>query len=186
MPLLLTRRDVESVLTMKETIAAVEEGLKRLALGRAIMPQRTAIRMAGHHGLHLGMPAFIEGEGDDPGVLALKVVTVYPDNPGEALPAHDHRDHPAERPADGRSSRRHGRRVPHRHADRRRLRRRHQVPGARRRPQLRRLRRRRPGAHATSRGGRGAASSSGRSSATRRPRPGRGSPPTCRLVWGSR
>ena len=45
MPLLLTRRDVESVLTMKEAIAAVEEGLTRLALGRAIMPQRTAIRM---------------------------------------------------------------------------------------------------------------------------------------------
>lgn len=81
MPLLLTRRDVESLLTMKEAIAAVEEGLKRLALGQAIMPQRTAIRMAGHHGLHLGMPAFIEGEADDPGVLALKVVTVYPDNP---------------------------------------------------------------------------------------------------------
>jgi ornithine cyclodeaminase/alanine dehydrogenase len=83
MPLLLTRRDVESVLTMKEAIAAVEEGLTRLALGRAIMPQRTAIRMTGHHGLHLGMPAFIEGEGDDPGVLALKVVTVYPDNPAQ-------------------------------------------------------------------------------------------------------
>jgi alanine dehydrogenase len=81
MPLLLTRRDVESVLTMKEAIAAVEEGLTRLALGRAIMPQRTAIRMSALHGLHLGMPAFIEGEGDDPGVLALKVVTVYPDNP---------------------------------------------------------------------------------------------------------
>jgi alanine dehydrogenase len=83
MPLLLTRRDVESVLTMNEAIGAVEEGLTRLALGRAIMPQRTAIRMAGHHGLHLGMPAFIEGEGDDPGALALKVVTVYPDNPAQ-------------------------------------------------------------------------------------------------------
>jgi alanine dehydrogenase len=83
MPLLLTRRDVESVLTMSEAIAAVEEGLTRLALGRAIMPQRTAIRMAGHHGLHLGMPAFIEGDGDDPGALALKVVTVYPDNPAK-------------------------------------------------------------------------------------------------------
>ncbi len=81
MPLLLTRRDVESVLTMKDAIVAVEEGLTRLALDRAIMPQRTAIRMAGHHGLHLGMPAFIEGDGDDPGALALKVVTVYPDNP---------------------------------------------------------------------------------------------------------
>ncbi len=82
MALLLTRRDVESVLTMKETIAAVEEGLMQLALGRAIMPQRTAIRMADLHGLHLGMPAYIAGASEgDAGTLALKVVTVYPDNP---------------------------------------------------------------------------------------------------------
>lgn len=82
MPLLLTRRDVESVLTMKETIAAVEVGLRQLAAGRAILPQRTAIRMNELHGLHLGMPAYIAGiHGDDPGTLALKAVTVYPDNP---------------------------------------------------------------------------------------------------------
>ena len=82
MALLLTRQDVERVLTMKEAIAAVEQGLVQLAHGRAIMPQRTAIRMSELHGLHLGMPAYIAGAGgDDPGVLALKVVTVYPDNP---------------------------------------------------------------------------------------------------------
>lgn len=88
MALLLTRRDVASVLTMKETIAAVEEGLMQLALGRAIMPQRTAIRMTDLHGLHLGMPAFIAGSAaGDAGTLALKVVTVYPDNPAQhALP----------------------------------------------------------------------------------------------------
>ena len=86
MPLLLTRRDVESVLTMKEALAAVEEGFRRLGQGRAIMPQRTAIRMPEHHGLHLGMPAFIGADApDDPagGALALKVVTVYPDNPSK-------------------------------------------------------------------------------------------------------
>jgi len=82
MPLLLTRRDVESVLTMEETIAAVEVGLCQLAAGRAILPQRTAIRMNEHHGLHLGMPAYIAGaDAGDPGTLALKAVTVYPDNP---------------------------------------------------------------------------------------------------------
>lgn len=82
MALLLTRRDVEAVLSMKECIPAVEAGLVQLALGKAIMPQRTAIRMSDLHGLHLGMPAYIAGsQTDDPGVLALKVVTVYPDNP---------------------------------------------------------------------------------------------------------
>jgi ornithine cyclodeaminase/alanine dehydrogenase len=80
MPLLLTRKDVESVLTMKETIAAVEEGFRQLALGNVTMPQRTAIRLEDHKGLHLGMPAHIGGER---GALALKVVTVYPDNPAK-------------------------------------------------------------------------------------------------------
>ena len=82
MPLLLTRKNVEKVLTMKDAIAAVEEGFRQLALGNVAMPQRTAIRVSEHHGIHLGMPAYIGGAGDG-GSLALKVVTVYPDNPSE-------------------------------------------------------------------------------------------------------
>ena len=80
MPLLLTRRDVESVLTMKEAITAVEEGFRQLALGNVSMPQRPVIRIPEYHGLYLGMPAYVGGVGDG-GSLALKVVTVYPDNP---------------------------------------------------------------------------------------------------------
>ena len=79
MPLLLTRKDVEQVLTMKDAIAAVEEGFRQLALGNVIMPQRTVIRISEHHGIHLGMPAYVGGA--DGGALALKVVTVYPENP---------------------------------------------------------------------------------------------------------
>ena len=89
MPLLLTRKDVESVLTMKDAVAAVEEGFRQLALGNVIMPQRTAIRIPEYHGLHLGMPAYVGkgkgegGAGEGGGALALKVVTVYPDNPSQ-------------------------------------------------------------------------------------------------------
>jgi ornithine cyclodeaminase/alanine dehydrogenase len=82
MPLLLTRKDVQSVLTMKDAIAAVEEGLRQLALGKVMMPQRTAIRISDFHGLHLGMPAYV-GSAEGAGALALKVVTVYPDNPSQ-------------------------------------------------------------------------------------------------------
>jgi ornithine cyclodeaminase/alanine dehydrogenase len=82
MPLLLTRKDVEKVLTMKDAIDAVEEGFRQLALGNVIMPQRTAIRISEHHGIHLGMPAYVGGAGNE-GSLALKVVTVYPDNPSK-------------------------------------------------------------------------------------------------------
>ena len=82
MPLLLTRKNVETVLTMKDAIAAVEEGFRQLALGNVIMPQRTAIRISDYHGLHLGMPAYVGGA-ENGGSLALKVVTVYPDNPSK-------------------------------------------------------------------------------------------------------
>jgi alanine dehydrogenase len=81
MPLLLNRDDVRSILTIKDAIEAVEEGFRQLALGNVLQPQRTAIRMAAHHGLHLGMPAFIGGDEEAGGALALKAVTVYPDNP---------------------------------------------------------------------------------------------------------
>ncbi len=80
MTLLLTRADVEKVLTMREAIDAVEEGFRQLALGGVTMPQRTAIRIPEHRGLHLAMPAHIGGGGAG-GALATKIVTVYPDNP---------------------------------------------------------------------------------------------------------
>jgi alanine dehydrogenase len=80
MPLLLTRKDVETVLTMKDAIAAVEDGFRQLALGNVIMPQRPVIRIASYHGLHLAMPAYVGGS-EEGGSLALKAVTVYPDNP---------------------------------------------------------------------------------------------------------
>lgn len=78
MALLLSRKDVASVLTMQDCLASVEIAFGRLAGGEAIMPQRAAIRVEKHHGLFLGMPAYIGGDMD---ALGLKVVTVYPDNP---------------------------------------------------------------------------------------------------------
>lgn len=78
MALLLNRQDVASLLTMPETMLVVEEAFRQLALGTVTMPQRTVIRLPQHRGVHLGMPAFIGGEIE---ALALKVVTVYPDNP---------------------------------------------------------------------------------------------------------
>ncbi|MDH7515176.1 MAG: ornithine cyclodeaminase family protein [Bacteroidota bacterium] len=78
MALLLSRSDVQSLLSMGDCIEIIEEAFRCHALGNVVMPQRTAIRIEKHHGLHLGMPAYIGGETD---ALGLKVVTVYPDNP---------------------------------------------------------------------------------------------------------
>jgi alanine dehydrogenase len=82
MPLLLTRKDVQAVLTMEEAIAAVEEGFRQLALGNVVMPQRTVIPVPAHHGIHLAMPAYVGGA-EEGGSLAVKVVTVYHDNPSQ-------------------------------------------------------------------------------------------------------
>ena len=85
MPLWLTRKDVESLLSMKDTIEAVEEGFRRLALNQVAMPQRTVIRLSEPRGLHLAMPALVQGPGASSGIsagiLALKSVTVFPENP---------------------------------------------------------------------------------------------------------
>ena len=80
MTLLLSRQDVQSLLTMQDAIPIVEEAFRQLALGNVIMPQRTVIRVAQHGGMVLGMPAYIGGEVD---ALAVKVVSVYANNPGQ-------------------------------------------------------------------------------------------------------
>lgn len=82
--LILSREDVENLLTMPAAIGAVEEAFRRLAAGDVIMPQRAATLIAPHNGLHLSMPAFVaqtDGVTPGDGVLSIKIVTVYGDNP---------------------------------------------------------------------------------------------------------
>ena len=78
----LTRSDVESLLTIEDAIDAVEDGFRQLALGNVQMPQRLATTIPPHNGLHLSMPAFVDRE---PGTLTTKIITVYPDNPAKHL-----------------------------------------------------------------------------------------------------
>jgi alanine dehydrogenase len=79
MVLFLSRKDVESVLTMKEAIEAVENGFREHGLGTVNMPLRSVIRVDRHKGSVLFMPASIEGMG----ALGVKVVSVYSDNPSK-------------------------------------------------------------------------------------------------------
>ena len=81
--LLLTRHDVAHLLTMPAAIRAVELAFRRLAQGAVVMPQRAATPIAPHHGLHLTMPVYVAGADD---ALAVKIVTVYGDNPSRGLP----------------------------------------------------------------------------------------------------
>ena len=81
--LILSRHDVEQVLTMPAAIAAVAAGFRQLAAGGVTMPQRLATPVAPHNGVHLAMPAFVAGE---PGALTIKIVTVFNDNPRRGEP----------------------------------------------------------------------------------------------------
>jgi ornithine cyclodeaminase/alanine dehydrogenase-like protein (mu-crystallin family) len=83
--LILTRQDIAALLTMDETIAALDAGFRQLAGGQVVMPQRLVTPVAPQEGVHLSMPAFVAG---DPGTLTIKIVTVYPHNPARhGLPA---------------------------------------------------------------------------------------------------
>jgi alanine dehydrogenase len=79
--LVLSRADVEAVLTMGAAIAAVEGAMRAFSGGGVEMPPRLATAVPGR-GIHLAMPAavpsadpFAEGTS---GTLGIKCITVYP------------------------------------------------------------------------------------------------------------
>ena len=73
--LILSKSDVESVLSMKETIAVMEAAFRELSEGLAILPQRIIIPT--ENGISLYMPAFLPQTKS----LAVKIVTVFENNP---------------------------------------------------------------------------------------------------------
>jgi len=77
MTLILNRKEVASVLDMKDCMNVVEEAFCELSNGTAVLPLRTAI--APPDGISLYMPAYLKKMG----ALACKVVTVYKNNPSK-------------------------------------------------------------------------------------------------------
>ncbi|HNS47064.1 MAG TPA: hypothetical protein PKH94_07480, partial [Bacteroidales bacterium] len=77
MTLLLNRSDVISVLTMQDCMAIVEKAFSELSEGTAVLPLRTAISPPG--GISLYMPAYLK----EMKALAVKVVTIYKENPAK-------------------------------------------------------------------------------------------------------
>lgn len=74
--IILTRKDLESLLTMRETIEVVEKAFAELAKGTADVPLRPIIFLKKYKGAMLYMPAYLR-EMDS---LAMKVVSVYEEN----------------------------------------------------------------------------------------------------------
>jgi len=80
--LLLSRRDVESLLDLDRLIDALGPAMADLSAGRVSMPQR--IVTLAQKGLLAAMPVYM----DSKQALAAKLVTVFPDNEPLHLPSH--------------------------------------------------------------------------------------------------
>lgn len=82
--LILTAEDVRKALPMPECIDAMKQAYRALSAGKAEVPLRCRLPVPAHEGLSLCMPARV----DDPDgeALAIKIVTLFNQNPGRGLP----------------------------------------------------------------------------------------------------
>ncbi|USG99155.1 hypothetical protein K1720_06285 [Thermococcus argininiproducens] len=81
--LLLSRNDLKKVLSMREAIDAVEKAFLEFYHERADVPLRTIIEIEKHNGFLLYMPSYLK----ESEALAIKVVSLYAQNPKKGLPS---------------------------------------------------------------------------------------------------
>ena len=77
--LLLSRKDVEEIISMREIIEAVEEAFRAKGLGKVQMPPKSYIYFNRYQGDFRVMPAYLE----DIDAAGVKIVNVHPKNPQE-------------------------------------------------------------------------------------------------------
>jgi ornithine cyclodeaminase len=82
--LVLSRAQVEQLLDRDALIEAVAAAMAALSAGRAASPARVAVLVPERGGVLAAMPGHLP----DPGALTTKLVTVFPQNAGTALPTH--------------------------------------------------------------------------------------------------
>ena len=84
---ILTAEDVRRSLPMDAAIVGMKEAYRQLSAGEATLPLRSRIEMRGENGVALFMPAAMQGDSAEPsGALAVKVVSVFRENPTHGLP----------------------------------------------------------------------------------------------------
>ncbi len=78
----LNRKDVESLLDMKEALEVVEEAFRQHGLKKVQMPPKLYLYFKKHNGDLRTMPAYLEEQD----ITGVKIVNVHPDNPKKGLP----------------------------------------------------------------------------------------------------
>jgi ornithine cyclodeaminase len=83
-PLYINKEKISSLLPMAECISLMETMFRDLASGKTLQPLRSLMRLPGHSGLLGMMPAYAEG----PGVIGIKIITVFHGNGAAGYPSH--------------------------------------------------------------------------------------------------
>ena len=81
--LILSRRDIESVVTIGDAIESVEAGFREYGLGHATMPAKVYLDLPEHNGDFRAMPAYLPNLN----VAGIKWVNSHPENRSRGLPS---------------------------------------------------------------------------------------------------
>jgi len=81
--LILNADEVRQALPMDQTIAAMREAYASLSNGTAVVPLRTRLPISNHDALSLFMPAYMKTDSGE--ALAVKIVSLFPNNPSRGL-----------------------------------------------------------------------------------------------------
>ncbi len=79
---ILSCKDVRRALPMRQAIEAIKTAFAQLSTGQADVPLRVALNVPRHDGVTLFMPAYLA----DDDQMAIKIVSVFNDNPAQGLP----------------------------------------------------------------------------------------------------
>ena len=81
--LLLTEKDIKSVVTMRDIVEADKTAFRMIADGTVEVPLRTGIKAPGYEGTFLFMPSYAASQD----AAAVKIISVFPHNPEVGLEA---------------------------------------------------------------------------------------------------
>ena len=79
---ILSGEDVRKALPMRQAVEAIQKAFAQLSTGEADAPLRTGLPVPKHNGITLIMPGYLAGDDQ----LAVKIVSVFNDNPAKGLP----------------------------------------------------------------------------------------------------
>jgi len=79
---ILSRKDVRRALPMRQAVEVMKRAFAQLSTGQAKVPLRVPLQVDRHNGLTLFMPAYLA----DDDQMAVKIVSVFNDNPARGLP----------------------------------------------------------------------------------------------------